>query len=307
MNNRQSALIGLLIGDAIGVPFEFKTVEELKKYNDNCFVLPTTNFSDRSHRGAPTSAWSDDGAMALALLDSLISCNGLNTTDLTQRFLAWYDRGQYAVQNIVFDVGTQTQDALVRFRNGFPIEMCSDETSPRNGNGSLMRVLPLSLWHRGSRTELIEWSMLQSVPTHAHSLSKVSCAVYSVWSSNMLSNNGKALFKEAVDEVEEYLRNEQMFSDLASISAIKKYEDKPITGTGYVVDTLWAVKYAIEKSSSFKDAIVQSIRYGGDTDTIASLTGGLAGLKFGASSIPSEWIDALPKHDILEKGLLNLK
>jgi len=167
---------GLLIGDAAGVPYEFQTGLE----PDVIDMPPPAGFR-RSHRGAPPQAWSDDGAHALCLLASLLDCGRLDVSDLGNRLLRWFDSGYLAVDRVVFDVGIQTQDAFGALRAGVPAEQAGPSRETANGNGSLMRVLPLALWHRGSDAELVADAARQSLVTHGHARSQVCCALYCLW------------------------------------------------------------------------------------------------------------------------------
>ena len=103
-------LIGLLIGDAVGVPYEFNGPEDLP-HIDDIDIDPPHGFR-RSHANAPQYAWSDDGAHALCLLASLLNRRKLDIQDLANRLVNWNDWGYMAVDGQVFDVGIQTSAAI---------------------------------------------------------------------------------------------------------------------------------------------------------------------------------------------------
>jgi len=92
-------LYGLLVGDAVGVPYEFHSSATLPAW-DAIEIVPPVGFR-RAHVRAPKCAWSDDGAQALCLLDSLLQCRALDLDDLGQRFLRWKDEGYLAVDGVV--------------------------------------------------------------------------------------------------------------------------------------------------------------------------------------------------------------
>ena len=170
----EGGLLGLLIGDAIGVPFEFHSPESIAAAGE-IDLRPPASF-DRAHAGTPPGTWSDDGAAALCLLESLLECDELDLDDLARRLLAWRDKGHLAVDGRVFDIGITTSAALTAFRAGEPAASCGPAHESANGNGSLMRVLPLALWHQGSDDELVRDAMRQSLVTHGHPRSQVCCA-----------------------------------------------------------------------------------------------------------------------------------
>src|SRR5579859_2515561 len=105
-------LMGLLVGDALGVPYEFHAPESLPPVAQIEFE-PPAGFA-RAHSGTPPGVWSDDGSQALCLLDSLLACGRLDVEDFGRRVLRWYDKGYLAVDGRVFDVGIQTGRALQR-------------------------------------------------------------------------------------------------------------------------------------------------------------------------------------------------
>lgn len=161
----RGALCGLLVGDALGVPYEFTPPDRLPP-RQQLELTPPAGWP-RAHQ-VPDGTWSDDGACALALLDSLLDCDGLDAHDLARKLSSWQFEGAYAVDGHVFDVGVTTSAAIRRFRSGVPAEEAGPDDQNSNGNGSLMRVLPLVLWHRGSDFGLARDAMRQSLVTHGH-------------------------------------------------------------------------------------------------------------------------------------------
>src|SRR5262245_65410840 len=112
----EGGLVGLLIGDALGVPYEFHGPERLPPV-EQIEMVPPPGFA-RAHRGTPPGTWSDDGAQALCLLASLLECGRLDPEDLGRRLLRWYNHGYLAVDGRVFDVGIQTGRALRALQRG---------------------------------------------------------------------------------------------------------------------------------------------------------------------------------------------
>jgi ADP-ribosylglycohydrolase len=112
-------LMGLLVGDALGVPYEFHAPREIPALAQ-IEMEPPIGFS-RSHRTTPAGTWSDDGAQALCLLASLLHCDRVDPDDLGQRLVDWYDRGYMAVDGKVFDVGIHTARVLHEISTGMPV------------------------------------------------------------------------------------------------------------------------------------------------------------------------------------------
>ncbi len=180
-------LIGLLVGDALGVPYEFHSPEKIPPYKGIEFI-PPSGFQ-AAHYGTPPGTWSDDGAQALCLLDSLIVNGKLDPNDLAKRFLRWYLDGYLAVDGRVFDIGTHTSCVLEAIRNGLPPLEAGALGREARGNGSLMRSLPLALWHQGTDAELVADAQLQSRVTHGDIYCQVCCALYCLWAKLFLEED----------------------------------------------------------------------------------------------------------------------
>ena len=191
----EGGIVGLLVGDALGVPYEFHQRHELPPLAEIEFDPPAC--FQRSHRRVLPGTWSDDGAHALILLASLLHCGKLNVQDLGNRLVNWYLYGYKAVDGDVFDVGVQTSQAINRLQRGVPAYEAGPKDEHANGNGSLMRVLPLALWHKGKIEELVSDAQKQSVITHGHLRSQVCCALYCLWARYTLEGESNS-WKRAV-------------------------------------------------------------------------------------------------------------
>lgn len=292
-------LYGLLIGDALGVPYEFHAPSDLPSY-EKIEMDPSIGFR-RAHAGIKAGTWSDDGAQALCLLDSLINCGNFSSNDFSKRLLAWYEEGLWAVDGNVFDVGIQTSEALCAYRAGIlPPEKCGLIRPNGKGNGALMRVLPLALWHRGTDRELAIDAHSQCLITHGHLCNQVCCALYCLVARNLLDGmdfhaalqDGICTLRAIYSEMPEY---EQEFE--WSVRPDGPWEGN---GSGYVVDCLRSAFMILNNAANYEDAVKRAVKLGDDTDTTACVTGGLAGILFGFQSIPKRWYAALRGKDSVE-------
>ena len=288
-------LYGLLIGDAVGVPYEFSAPEELPAL-ERIDMAPPSGFI-RAHAAAPTAAWSDDGAQALCLLASLLHRDGLDLTDFGNRLVNWCDYGYMAVDHIVFDVGSQTSIALAAIRNGVPAQHAAPAEERHNGNGSLMRALPLALWHTGSDDELIHDAARQSIPTHAHPRSQICCALYCLWARATLFRVDNP-WQHATTVLRRYCAENAAWSN--ELEGHVRPDDPPGgSGSGYVVDCLHSARLALQQPT-FERVVQRAISLGNDTDTTAAVAAGIAGLQHGLAAIPERWRLALPARDIVD-------
>ena len=181
----EGGLVGLLVGDALGVPYEFHAPEDLPPL-DAIEMEPPEGFR-RSHATVPPGTWSDDGAQALCLLASLLDRGRLDLEDLGRRLLAWYEEGvpgrrRRRLRHRPDDRPRPPTAARRRPRRRWPGRAATATTATVR----LMRVLPLALWHRGTDAELIDLACSQSKLTHGHAKAQACCAAYCLWARRTL-------------------------------------------------------------------------------------------------------------------------
>lgn len=295
----EGGLWGLLVGDAVGVPYEFKKPEQIPPRH-MIDMIPPPDFP-RAHQSIPIGSWSDDGAQALALLDSLLDRGQLDPDDLGRRLIDWFNEGRYAVGGVVFDLGLQTSHAIRNLMSGVPADRSGPSEESANGNGSLMRVLPLALWHNGDDAELVCDAFAQSAVTHGHIRSKLCCALNCLWARRLLDEAADP-WAEAVLALRTILAGDQ--TALEEFETVIRPDDPPHgQGTGYVLDCLHSARLCLE-AGTYPEVIRAAIALGNDTDTTACVAGGLAGIRDGVAAIPKTWLDQLrDKHQV--QPLLN--
>lgn len=307
-NHMRGAIYGLLIGDAVGVPYEFNSPSNLPPI-EKIDMIPPADFK-RTYLDIPIGTWSDDGSQALCLLASLLHCQKLDQNDLMNRFANWYNVGYMAVDNQVFDVGIQTAQAIRNYLNKVPIKNCASDDEQANGNGSLMRTLPLAIWHclqNTSDDQLIADAYAQSHVTHAHLRSKICCALYCVWAKTILQ--GKTIndsYRMATDKLYAIFQTREETGELAELDFfIRPKEIDNVSGSGYVVDCLKSAYVALQQPT-YETVIKKAISLGNDTDTTACVAGGIAGLYFGFDNIPQAWRTQLREKETVEILLTDL-
>ena len=290
-------VMGLLCGDACGVPFEFHGAASIPP-QDRIEMTPPKGFR-RAHQGTPVGTWSDDGAQALCLLASLVETGRFDATDFAGRLLLWQTDGYMAVDARVFDIGGTTSVALGRLDLDHPLDAgLTDERSC--GNGSLMRILPLALWHKGTDEELVGDAMDQSRVTHAHPRVLACCAIYVLWARCLLGGAAPvAAWDLALQSLARCGVPEAVWKEVEDIEATRV--GRPVRGTGYVVDSLLAAKHLVEACATYEEVVRGAIALGNDTDTTACIAGGVAGILHGQAAIPARWLSALRDRDVAAK------
>lgn len=289
----KEVLKAALMADAAGVPHEFKPGHAIPPTDEINLVMPPDY--PKTYPAIPYGTWSDDGSQLLCLLESLAENRGLLDLEhfahllLRWRHSAWHQSG-----GLVFDCGLATDAALQRIARGVAPDKAGGREVRSNGNGSLMRCLPAALapvlW--GISTEqALEIAMCQSVVTHAHPISRVSCAVYVALAMRLWREPDTHLdgaLRDALAQVRRLVgEGDGMGEALNAIEAFGVHELP--TGGGYVVDCLWSAIQALDRAGGCLDAIRRAISLGNDTDTTAIVTAGLAALRFGISDIPADW------------------
>ena len=301
-NQIAGGLWGLLIGDAVGVPYEGRHQGDLP-LRDDLEMIPPDGFR-KSYPTVPSGTWSDDGAQALALLASLLDCGRMDADDFGERLVDWLCDGYMAVNNRVFDCGTQTGVAIDAMIAGVPAASAGPALEATNGNGSLMRVLPLALWHRGSDEDLVRDAHLQSQVTHGHLRSQVCCALHCLWARRILEADAKP-WNSAVTRLRGiYGESSPAWAEIAT--HIRPDEPPVGRGSGYVVDCFQSARMALESNARYEDVIKASVAIGHDTDTTACVAGGIAGLREGVAGIPDRWMRGLRGKPLVEPLLQQL-
>ena len=293
-------ILGFAIGDAMGVPIEFCNREDLLNN-------PVTKMQGYGQYSVPKGTWSDDTAMTLATIDSLTKCPKIDYNDMMKRYCNWINKGMYTVDGVVFDVGNTTRYALAKYMEGeVPPSKCGLTSINSNGNGSLMRMLPIAYYcykNNLNEEQIAFLAKTLSSLTHAHPISQLGCYLYIMYVIFLL---------QGYDKKDSYFKLRSIDLDLFKKDTINYYSNilekdislfniDDIKSTGYVVDTLEAVLWSILNTSSYKEAIIVAINLGDDTDTVGAITGSIAGLIYGSKDIPNTWSSKLRNIDFIKK------
>ena len=295
----KGSLFGFFTGDALGVPVEFVGREELKRNK-------VTRMLEYGTHNQPIGTWSDDSSMVIATIDSLINNNGINYNDIMDNFFRWYKEGEYTPNGIVFDIGNATSSALQKYQNDKSNYICGSNNVYSNGNGSLMRILPIALYLHYNDDSMLDVIKNISGMTHAHVYSIFSCVIYTVLVNEYLNcQNIKKAYLNMQQTIKNMFEKYDIKEDLKHIfnrviyNDISKLTEKEIKSSGFVIDSLEACIWCVLKTKSYEAAVLKAVNLGDDTDTIGALTGGLAGLIYGYKGVPEKWINVLKRKEYL--------
>lgn len=303
-----SGLYGLFVGDAVGVPAEFQSRAMLKRN-------PVTDMANGGVHGQSAGTWSDDSSMALCLLVSLLERGVLDATDMMERFTRWLD-GDYTPHGECFDCGHTCVKAISKFQHGTPAAECGGTGINSNGNGSLMRILPLvyPLYDQyGADLTASDHAMesihLVSGLTHRHEIAMSACGIYLNIAARLLDG---MMLKEAIqtgvtaslkwyDKQKNYQKWVSIWDRICSADDLKNLAENEINSGGYVVDSLEASLWCLLNTDNYRDCVLKAVNLGSDTDTTAAIAGALAGLAYGIDGIPEHWVRQIVKKDRLDE------
>ncbi len=298
-NQIKSALLGVAVGDALGVPVEFKSREYLNQ-------KPVTDMMGYGTYNLPPGTFSDDSSMTFCLAEALT--HDFDLDRIGQNFVKWRDEKYWAARGEVFDIGIATNHAINKLNNGVEPQFAGSINSEANGNGSLMRILPLLFYIKDLHiSERFEITKKVSSITHGHIRSVIACFYYLEFAREILTGKDKfETYKKMQSEIPSFLKSlsidpqeialfDRLFKD--DISNLKKQE---IASSGYVLHTLEASIWCLLTTENYEEATLKAVNLGEDTDTTAAVLGGLAGLLYGFESIPKNWIDQLARKKDIE-------
>ena len=298
----RAMLLGLAVGDALGVPVEFNYRDELKEN-------PVTDMRGFGTWRQPAGTWSDDTSMTVATMESLSRRKCVDFGDIAENFLSWYANDEFTATGKRFDIGNTTRASVVRYSRKILLPTkCGATDENSNGNGSLMRILPAILYLFGTRGKIAadELKLIHdfSALTHAHAVSKISCGIYALVTAQLLAGkNISDAFDAGIADAKTFYGFDEEFKHFARLcnENYAALSEDAISSSGYVVDTLEAALWCLLNTNDFKTLALKAVNLGGDTDTVGAVACGLGGLIYGVEGIPSTWLETLKRREWLEK------
>ena len=300
-------LLGLAVGDALGVPYERCTLEDMR--SEPCLGMR----GGGAHR-QPAGTWSDDTSMALCIADSLAT-KGVDPDDVMKRFSAWNNRHQYTATGVVFDVGTTCRRGIVKYDLGAPPDLCGDYSENGNGNGGLMRTFPVALYacrHMEDIGDMLRLVHSYSALTHGHPVGLICCGLYALFIREWLNRGwGETVFAVMDRAIEtgraHYAAMDGGFAEAVnrpglylSAAQLQSRTEDQLQTSGYVMNTWNIAVWSLLNTDSYRDCVLKAVNLGGDADTNAAVVGSLAGFVYGCEDIPTEWLESLQNRKLIE-------
>ena len=299
-------LFGIAIGDALGVPVEFLSRQQIAH-------RPVTDMRGFGTYNLPAGTFSDDSSLAFCLAEALTHEFSLDR--IGNNFIAWLTENFWTAHGNVFDVGIATSQAIRRLQRGCNPELAGGMDDSDNGNGSLMRILPLLIYIKNKPIpDRFEITKQVSSITHGHIRSVIACFYYLEFARQVLFGTEKfEIYKNLQTEIPEFLNTCSINPDEIKLFTrllnenIYDLPETEIHSSGYVLHTLEAAIWCLLTTNNYESATLNAVNLGEDSDTTGAVTGGLAGLLYGFESIPKYWIQQLARKDDIDNLALRLQ
>lgn len=260
-NRMKGMLWGLIVGDAFGSPIQFSSKDD-HPWITEMVACPVFDL--------PPGYWTDDGAMALAVMDAYLRKGEYDLVEIGNAFVRWLEKGDYSsVEGQAFDIGKATYKSVKAIKHGSLVN--GDESS--QGNGSIMRFAPGYLIARalGLPGIIHEISDL----THCSSKVRAVCDRFALILDDHM--DGLRTTKRSIYSTREEVNN-----------------------SGWAVSTLEAALWAFDSTATFADGLIAAVNLGGDSDSIGAVYGQIAGAYYGFDAIPKRWVKAVTKHGAVD-------
>ncbi len=276
------ALLGLAVGDALGTTLEFRARDSYP---------PLTDMVGGGPFGLAPGEWTDDTAMALALGESLLARGDLDLGDLMNRFVDWWRHGYCSCTGTCFDIGIATSRALQRYLDtGDPRAGATDPNSA--GNGCIMRLAPVAIRWLHDPIRLRQAARDQARTTHGAPECLDASALFAGILARAIGSGNR---DEALAMPDEPAATPALAAVVAGGWRGKRRHE--ISAAGWVTATFEAALWAVSTTETFEGAVLAAANLGEDADTVAAVTGQIAGALYGAAAIPPAWRRKLSWHD----------
>ncbi|MFO7814441.1 MAG: ADP-ribosylglycohydrolase family protein [Halanaerobiales bacterium] len=289
-NKFKGALLGLIVGDALGARYEGMSGDNI-------------NFKGKMKGGGPhnisAGQWTDDTSLALCLAESLIK-DGFDLESQLARYAKWFKDGYLSSKDRAFGIGRNTSISITDYIQNEILPPAREDAA---GNGSIMRLAPVPMYFINSYKKTVHYSGKSSLATHNNPMAVDSCKYLGSFIFYSIHNKDKNFL---INESYKGLELDNRVLKTLNISYDKLAEDE-INPDGFVLNTLKASLWSFYNSDSFETAMIKAVNLGGDTDTIAAVTGQMAGSYYGSIEILEKWINKLAKKELIMSMIRGLK
>ena len=316
-NNWTNGIMSVIVGDALGNPVQFMSRDKVMQRG------LVTGMEAGGVFHMPAGCWTDDGSMTLATLDSILQTGKIDPDDIMKKFIEWDRDGKYTPTGKAYDQGITCTEALYSYRKGKKWDRCGKTGENANGNGALMRIMPVCLFaayqqFTDSLSDFKAVMMAQHVTlmTHNHLRACTASGLYYFMCRELLRDNDGCSFRELLQKgldagvqfYQEHDLDDELghFARIRDLEALAQIPSEQIRSSGYVIHTIEAALWSLVTEENLPDSLLKAVNLGLDTDTTAAIAGGLAGLYYGKAAIPEEWLQTVRDGKILPSELVEI-
>ena len=286
MNDKlKGCIYGLFIGDALATPYEYRNEDYMKKLVTIDMIPPQGH--QRTYKDVASGTWSDEGAMTLAMMETIVSCHDFKPKHFLNNLEKYRYEGAFAVNNHAFGYSRHLEQVLKAYKEGGKI-FHLDELAKNRDTDCLARSMPLALYDlKKDGKSTIQIAHTHSLVTNENPIAGVCSAIYIQWIKNIVAKDSNP-FVKAVHQLFELYS-----SDMRQVIMTEILQHKPVVGVNDIAECLMDTYEIICKTTSFHEAVVAAVRKGNHSTSLTASVGAIAGLIYGYPSIPQKWIDGL--------------
>ncbi len=302
----EETILGLAVGDALGVPVEGHGRADLAE-------RPVRDMLGYGTHSQPPGTWSDDTSLTLATMESIGRTDTVDFDSLMQNFCHWALEGAYTPAGHAFGIGSTTDAALHHYRQRTPALQAGGIAEQNNGNGSLVRMVPIALYiyaHHGTSFPSSDLSLIHNVSalTHRHARAKMACTFFVLVALQLLDGatpmtavrEAGQRFRDIYWQRSGYEHERWQFERLLDVQAFRDLPEADIHSSGYVIDTLETACWCLLRAENYRACVLTAVNLGGKTASSGAMAGALAAIQYGYDAIPQPWLAALVRREYIE-------
>ena len=256
-NKAKGMLWGLIVGDAFGSPIQFSG-KDRHPWITEMVACPVFRL--------PPGYWTDDGSMAMCIMDSYVRKGGYDLKDIAETFARWLKEGYLSsIDGRAFDVGMATASSVMAFVHTGSLVNGREDSQ---GNGSIMRFAPSYL-----------------IAQNEHDPKKVMHEISDL-------THASSVVHRVCDELADIL-TDHLTGVRSTRGPSTQLKREFVPNSGWSVESLQAAEWAFNTTRSFADGLIAAVNLGGDSDTIGAVFGQIAGAYYGFDTIPDRWVKAV--------------
>ena len=300
MNDKlKGCIYGLFIGDALATPYEFRNQDYMSKLSSIDMIPPQGH--QRTYKEVGFGSWSDEGAMTLAMMDTLIKCHQFMPKHYIENLMNYKYNGAFAVNNHSFGYSRHLEQVLKTYKEGGKVYKLDDLAKSRDTD-SLVRSVPLVLANLDKDTKsIIEMAHMQALTTNRHPIAGICSAIYMQWIKNIINKEQNA-FVKAVHQLFELYN-----ADMKQLIITEILQHKPVVGVNDIAECLMDTYEIICKTNNYHEAVITAVKKGNHSTSLAASVGAIAGLIYKYPGIPTKWVEGIKNREIIDQIVLTFE